>query len=237
MTSVMSVETPISHLDPYSDRALIDPWPTYVSKALHDPSSFPSSLGVMMNDHMNHVLRGNTLCSDGEDHRRLRRIIMKPLTPSALKSLQERVTVEADELESSEAFALMRGMVPPGVAIPLHNHADPEVLFVLEGEPNVLQYEGDSSHWVTTRPGEIVCIPGDVRHALRNTSPATVTLLLTTTPNIYCFFRELGKPFHPDQPLGPPTPQDMQRLRDLASQHNYWMASPEENAAIGLSGF
>ena len=123
MTSVMSVETPISHLDPYSDRALIDPWPTYgelqdagpavwlskyqmfaltrydnVSKALHDPSSFPSSLGVMMNDHMNHVLRGNTLCSDGEDHRRLRRIIMKPLTPSALKSLQERVTVEADEL-------------------------------------------------------------------------------------------------------------------------------------------
>ena len=29
MTSVVSVETPISHLDPYSDRALIDPWPTY----------------------------------------------------------------------------------------------------------------------------------------------------------------------------------------------------------------
>ncbi len=26
MTSVMSVETPMSHLDPYSDRALIDPW-------------------------------------------------------------------------------------------------------------------------------------------------------------------------------------------------------------------
>jgi quercetin dioxygenase-like cupin family protein len=110
--------------------------------------------------------------------------------------------------QSSEAFALMRGMVPPGVAIPLHSHADPEVLFVLEGELNVLQYEGDSSHWVTTRPGEIVCIPGDVRHALRNTSPTTVTLLLTTTPNIYRFFRELGKPFHPDQPLGPPTPQD-----------------------------
>ena len=29
MTSVMSVETPISHLDSYSDRVLIDPWPTY----------------------------------------------------------------------------------------------------------------------------------------------------------------------------------------------------------------
>jgi len=116
-------QTPISHLDPYSDRALIHPWPIYAElqdagpavwlskykmfalarydsalKALQDPSSFPSSMGVMMNDHMNHVLRGNTLCSDGEDHSRLRRIIMKPLTASALKSLQENVAVEADEL-------------------------------------------------------------------------------------------------------------------------------------------
>ena len=139
--------------------------------------------------------------------------------------------------QSSEAFTLIRGIVPPGVAIPLHSHADPEVLFVLEGELNVLKYEGGSSHWVTTKAGETVCIPGDVRHALRNTSTATVTLLLTTTPNIYRFFRELGKPFHPDQPLGPPTPQDMQRLLDLAAQHNYWMASSLENAAIGLSGF
>jgi quercetin dioxygenase-like cupin family protein len=86
--------------------------------------------------------------------------------------------------QSSEAFALIRGIVPPGMAVFLHSHADPEVLFVLEGELNVLQYEGDSSHWVTTRPGEVVCIPGDVRHSLRNTSPTTATLLLTTTPNI-----------------------------------------------------
>jgi quercetin dioxygenase-like cupin family protein len=139
--------------------------------------------------------------------------------------------------QSFEAFALIRAIVPPGVAIPLHSHADPEVLFVLEGELNVLQYEGDAIHWLTTKPGEAVCIPGDVRHALRNTSPATVILLLTTTPNLYRFFRELGKPFHPGQPLGPPTRQDMRRLLDLAAQHNYWMASPQENAAIGLSGF
>ncbi len=29
MTAVMSVKTPLSHLDPYSDPALIDPGPTY----------------------------------------------------------------------------------------------------------------------------------------------------------------------------------------------------------------
>ena len=123
MTSAVSATTPISNLDPYSDTALIDPWSTYAElqdagpavwlskykmlaltrydsavKALLDRASFPSSFGVMMNDHMNQVLLGNTLCSDGEDHSRLRRIIMKPLTASALTSVQERVTVEAEEL-------------------------------------------------------------------------------------------------------------------------------------------
>lgn len=122
-TQHLADKTPISHLDPYSDQALIDPWPTYTElqdagpavrlskykmfaltrydsalKALQNPSSFPSSLGVMMNDHMNQVLRGNTLCSDGEDHNHLRRVIMRPLTPSALQSLEERISVEADEL-------------------------------------------------------------------------------------------------------------------------------------------
>ena len=31
--------------------------------------------------------------------------------------------------QTSGSFALMRGVVPPSIAIPLHSHADPEVLF------------------------------------------------------------------------------------------------------------
>ena len=121
--SIETVAVKVSHLDPYADGALLEPWPLYaelqdqgpavwlskykmfaltryesVVKALQDPVSFPSSHGVMMNDQMNQVLRGNTLCSDGEHHRRLRRVIAKPLTPTALKSLEERVTIEAEEL-------------------------------------------------------------------------------------------------------------------------------------------
>jgi quercetin dioxygenase-like cupin family protein len=37
--------------------------------------------------------------------------------------------------QTSGSFALMRGVVAPGIAIPLHSHADPEVLFVLHGGP------------------------------------------------------------------------------------------------------
>jgi cytochrome P450 len=49
-----------------------------VVKALRDWEAFPSSFGVMMNDDMNQVLRGNTLCSDGDAHNQLRR---QPIAP------------------------------------------------------------------------------------------------------------------------------------------------------------
>ena len=139
--------------------------------------------------------------------------------------------------EASGAFAVMRAMVPPGIAIPLHSHADPEVLFVLDGMLQFLRYDADSFQWLAAGPGDVVSIPGHVKHALRNSSPTLATVLLATTPNIYNFFRELGKPFEADQPARPPAPEDMQRLLALAAKYNYWMASPQENAAIGLAGF
>ena len=137
----------------------------------------------------------------------------------------------------SGAFALVRAIVPPASVIPLNSHADPEVFFVLEGTLEFVKYDSDSSRWVTASPNDLVCIPGEVRRALRNNSRFPTTVLLATTPNIYGFFRELEKPFDPDQPAMPPTPEDMQRLLALAAKYNYWIASPQENAAIGLTGF
>jgi cytochrome P450 len=112
-----------STLDPYTDQALLNPWPLYrelremgpvvwldkhrmfaltrydvVLKVLRDWEAFPSSFGVMMNDDMNQVLRGNTLCSDGNAHNQLRRVVIRPLTPAALKSLEAEVEREAEAL-------------------------------------------------------------------------------------------------------------------------------------------
>jgi cytochrome P450 len=67
-----------------------------VVKALRDWEAFPSSFGVMMNEDMNQLLRGNTLCSDGDAHNRLRRVVIRPLTPVALKSLKDEVEREAE---------------------------------------------------------------------------------------------------------------------------------------------
>jgi cytochrome P450 len=121
MSTTLAEKPPTSNLDPYADQALLNPWPLYrelrergpvvwlekygmfaltgydaVVTALRDWEAFPSSLGVMMNDDMNQLLRGNTLCSDGDAHNRLRRVVVRPVTPAALKSLREEVEREAE---------------------------------------------------------------------------------------------------------------------------------------------
>jgi cytochrome P450 len=121
MSTILAERTPASTLDPYADQALLNPWPLYrelremapvvwlekygmfaltrydvVVKALRDWEAFPSSFGVMMNDDMNQVLRGNTLCSDGDAHNRLRRVVMRPVTAVAIKSLEDEVAREAE---------------------------------------------------------------------------------------------------------------------------------------------
>jgi cytochrome P450 len=125
MTAVqaLSASIPVSDNDPYSDEALIEPWDVYrelrslgsavwllkyqmfaltryqsVMRALEDSSAFSSASGVMMNADMNQVLSGNTLCSDGAEHQRLRRIIAKPLTAAALYWLKVEITTKAEQL-------------------------------------------------------------------------------------------------------------------------------------------
>ena len=114
---------PWSDHDPYADAALLDPWPGYkklrdagpavwlpkygmfaltrydsVRRALQDWESFPSRNGVMMNDRMNQVLRGNTLCSDGAHHDMLRDVLVRPLTPRALRAVRQEITAEAEDV-------------------------------------------------------------------------------------------------------------------------------------------
>jgi quercetin dioxygenase-like cupin family protein len=142
-----------------------------------------------------------------------------------------------DPAEAAGAFGLVRGVIAPGVAIPLHSHADPEVMFVLDGALEFLQHDGTAGRWLTARRGEFISIPGNAKHALRNSTPENTSLLLVTTPNIYGFFRAIATSVNPDSKPGPLTQADIERLMALSAKHNYWLASPEENAAIGLVDF
>jgi cytochrome P450 len=146
---------PWSDHDPYTDEALLDPWPGYqhlrdagpavwlpkyemfaltryasVRRALEDWESFPSRNGVMMNDRMNQVLRGNTLCSDGPDHHALREVLRRPLTPRALRAVREEITAEAEGVVNK---LITRGSFD--AATELANHLPVSVVSNLVGLP------------------------------------------------------------------------------------------------------
>jgi cytochrome P450 len=64
-----------------------------VVAALRAPDKLVSSQGVSVNPDQNAAsgTMSSTILSDGDKHRRLQRAVMKPLTPSALAQLQDRV--------------------------------------------------------------------------------------------------------------------------------------------------
>jgi cytochrome P450 len=146
---------PWSDYDPYTDAALLNPWPGYqqmrnagpavwlpkyqmfaltrydsVRRALEDWESFPSRNGVMMNDRMNQVLRGNTLCSDGPDHHALREVLRRPLTPRALRPVRDEITAEAERV-----VATLVGRGSFDAATDLANHLPVSVVSNLVGLP------------------------------------------------------------------------------------------------------
>ena len=136
--------------------------------------------------------------------------------------------------QSSGKISLYRGTLPPGVVIPVHSHPEPEVFYVLEGNLEVYQESGAQQGWSIARTGNVVAIPADVKHALRNTSSNPATTVLVTQDRLYAFFREIAKPVD-GQPGTPPSPEELQQLHIVTAKYGYWMGSPEENRAIGIN--
>jgi quercetin dioxygenase-like cupin family protein len=137
--------------------------------------------------------------------------------------------------EVGDGICFIRGTVPPGVAVPLHSHSDLEIFYILEGAMEVFQSKEGASGWTTVGAGAVVALRGNVKHALRNTSSLPATLALVTTSRMWEFFSEVSKPFDPRRRPAPPTPEEKTNFVATVARYGYWMASPEENAAIGIS--
>ena len=137
--------------------------------------------------------------------------------------------------ETGADICLIRGTMPPGVAVPLHSHGDVEVFYVLEGSVECFQSRDGTPRWTTLGEGDVVSVPGNMKHAWRNSSSLPVTVVIVTTSKMGKFFHEVSKPFDPDQSASPPTPNEIQELFRAAARYGHWMGSPEENRAIGLS--
>ena len=113
---------PSIEFDLYSDQQLFDPFDGYrklrdlgplvhlenlgmyvaaryrdVKEILSRPDIFISGKGVMMNDTVNSIFAGGIgLCSDGDEHRRIRKVEARPLNPRMLRELRDTITAEAE---------------------------------------------------------------------------------------------------------------------------------------------
>jgi quercetin dioxygenase-like cupin family protein len=130
-------------------------------------------------------------------------------------------------------LCVMRGVVPPGVTVPLHSHDDAEDFFILSGTQQVL-FRGDDHalRWYDVHPGDYVHIPGGIPHALRNVSNEPAIELLITTARLGRFFREIARPTA--DLARPPTPDELVEFAAVATKYGYVLGTPDENAAVGI---
>jgi hypothetical protein len=104
----------------------------------------------------------------------------------------------------------------------------------LRGEAQVLLEHDGRLEWKHVRSGDFVHVPPDAKHAQGKPTSAPVTQIVITTPDVGEFFLEIGRPVPPSGVLPVPTREDLQRLA-AAARHQHWLATPEENAAIGIA--
>jgi quercetin dioxygenase-like cupin family protein len=129
-------------------------------------------------------------------------------------------------------FCVMRGELPPGVVVPLHNHDDDEDFLILAGTQQVLVEDADGPRWRDMHAGDYVHIPGGIVHAHRNVSDEPAVDLVITSTRLGRFFRELARPDVGRQ--GPLTPDDLGELIALSAKYGYVLGTPEQNAAVGI---
>ncbi len=155
------------------------------------------------------------------------------LLPGTWNVLGVLIEFLAKPADTQTDTALVRGTMQGGLIIPLHSHADQELLYVVAGALEVF-IEGRGWHSAST--GEVVVIPGNHKHALRNTTTRDVTTIAFTGSDLYYFFRELAVPAdpNPSPAMTPPSPEELRKFIEANAKYGYWLGSPEENAAIGI---
>jgi quercetin dioxygenase-like cupin family protein len=154
-----------------------------------------------------------------------------------LEVLGPRVQFLVVPQSRDETPCVMKGTIPPGVCVPMHSHPGIEAFYVLSGDVEVLTEEGGKAHWITAGPGDFIEVPSEAKHGFRNRSKDPVVQLIITTSRLGRFFQEIGRSLTRDEIARPPFPNEIQSFLKTAERYGYWLATPEENAAVGISLF
>ena len=81
------------------------------------------------------------------------------------------------------SFCVLRGVLPPGMTVPLHSHDDAEDFLVLAGPHQVLTQGTDGLEWADANTGDYVHIPAGMLHAHRNIADRTRQSISSSPPS------------------------------------------------------
>jgi len=157
--------------------------------------------------------------------------LLSPMVPtdaeevfSPQKHLRPRIEFLTEISDAEGDYCLMRCTLPAGAVVPMHSHSDRETFYVVSGKIDVLRED----RWAELGPGDVVDVRDGCKHALRNSSPAAASIICVTTARLTRFLREIAIP------ANSPSSGDASHFHKLVRAYGYWLASPHENAAVGL---
>lgn len=143
-------------------------------------------------------------------------------------STVEFLTLPAQDDDS--ALCVLRGVIPAGVTVPLHSHADAEDFYILAGTQEVLTQHPAGLEWAHAHAGDYVHVPPGTLHAHRNVSTQPAVDLVITTSKLGRFFEEIGRP----ATGAPPEPERVAQFVETAIRYGYTLGTAEVNAAVGI---
>ena len=145
-------------------------------------------------------------------------------------SIQFLVGPQPDEA----APCILKRTIPPGVSVLMHSHDVVEVFSVLSGNFEILIGDAGKMRWIEVSAGNLIEIPSNAKHAFRNRSQHSAINLVFTTSKHGRYFQEIGKPAASGESIRPPTSSEIQHFVKTAERYGYWLATPEENASVGI---
>jgi uncharacterized RmlC-like cupin family protein len=109
-----------------------------------------------------------------------------------------------------------------------------ESFFLLSGSVQALVQRQDGFEWVTMNAGDFHHVPRGTGHAWKSQLNEPVVAIIVTTSRLGRFFQEVGRPVTADAVPQSPSPADVQYFIEVAARYDHWLASPEENAEVGI---
>jgi len=118
--------------------------------------------------------------------------------------------------QTAGQFCLFENKSGGSTRTPIHVHAsDDESIYIIEGELTAI-LDGQPRRLTA---GESIFLPRDIAHQLINVSGNPCRYVLIGTPALFDrFVEEAGRKLRSEEVVGPPTPEEIGRLRE-ASPH------------------